>query len=391
MILNFVKNFTYALVFFIALYSCGTKDSSSDKENNQGIQSASLERLDSVTIGFLGNPIVQDLDPVSQVVVFSDYKENYSNLYIANFEGDIISSFSKEGDMPDSYGLMTANAKILNDSTFLVYGSRGFFVYDYTGKNVSKIKHDLPPNYIKVGMGRGMIAVGDKFLYWNASRPAVRHNDLRFYDEAYLMAWIYPETGKEEPIIQFPESSLFMSGKYFARDSWAPVFTISDELIHVVFGIEPVIYTFRSLSPYLLLSRIPIELPDYQNFNGVDSYQIELEWSSYVYGEITNIKKVDDIFLVTYLPSYDAYDREVSASNLSPEERKEFITRMRKKYSNRVVVLDSMGTLLAEIDPENLWPNTAIVRNGELWMMEKFDTEIERDYFRLFRVSLKLE
>lgn len=391
MILNFAKNFTYALVFYIALYSCGTKDSSSGKEVNQGIHSASLEKLDSVTIEFLGNPIVQDLDPVSQTAIFTDYKENYSNLYIANFEGDIISSFSKEGDMPDSYGLMTANAKILNDSKFLVYGSRGFFVYDYTGKNVSRIEHDLHPNYRRVGMGRGMMEIEDKFLYWSASHPEMRHNDLRFYDEAYLLAFIYPETGKEEPIIKFPESSLFRSGKYFARDSWAPVFTISDELIHVVFGIEPVIYTFRSSTPYSLVSRIPIELPDYQNFNGIDSYQVEIEWLSYVYGEITNIKKVDDVFLVTYTPSYDAYDREVSASNLSPDERKEFITRMREKYSKRVVVLDAMGTLLAEIDPGNLLPNTSIERNGELWMKEKFDTEIERDYFRLFKVSLKLE
>lgn len=391
MISEVVKNFNCGLVLFLALYSCETKDRVSIHENTFQIKSASFEKADSITIEFLGNPIVQDLDPISQRVIFTDFKENYSNLYIANFEGDIISSFSKEGDMPDSYGSMTANAKILNNSKFLVYGSRGFFVYDYTGKNVSKIEHDLHPNYKRVGMGRGMMVVGDKFLYWNASRPAMRHNDLRFYDEAYLLAFIYPETGKEEPIIKFPESSLFRSGKYFARDSWAPVFTISDELIHVVFGIEPVIYTFRSSTPYSLVSRIPIELPDYQNFNGIDSYQVEIEWLSYVYGEITNIKKVDDVFLVTYTPSYDAYDREVSASNLSPDERKEFITRIREKYSKRVVVLDSMGTLLAEIDPGNLLPNTSIERNGELWMKEKFDTEIERDYFKLFKVSLKLE
>ena len=52
--------------------------------------------------------------------------------------------------------------------------------------------------------------------------------------------------------------------------------------------------------------------------------------------------------------------------------------------------MDSTGNLLAEIDPGNLWPSTTIIRNGELWMME-FDPEIELDYFRLFKVSLKLE
>ncbi|WP_339713005.1 hypothetical protein [Cyclobacterium amurskyense] len=263
-------------------------------------------------------------------------------------------------------------------------------MYDYTGKNVSEIKHDLHLNYKAIGMGGGMTAIENKYLYWNASRPSMRHNDLRFYDEAYLLSWIYPETGKAEPIIQLPESSIFRSGNYFARDSWTPVFTTSDEFIHVAFSIEPVIYTFRSSPPYSLLSRIPIELPDYQYFKGKDSYDFKLEWLWFNYGKITNIKKVGDVFLVSYYPGYDAYDREVSASNLSPIERKEFIARMREKYNNRVVVMDSTGNLLAEIDPGNLWPSTTIIRNGELWMME-FDPEIELDYFRLFKVSLKLE
>ncbi|WP_339902463.1 hypothetical protein [uncultured Cyclobacterium sp.] len=390
MIFKLVKHLNFRIIIILGLCSCGAKDNVSGDEDNQRVKSASFEKIDSVTIEFLGNPVIHDLDPVSQKVVFSDFKEDQTNLFIAHFKDGIMSSFSKEGDMPDSYGSMNANATILNDSTFLVYGSKGFFVYDYTGKNISKIKHDLQLNYKEIGMGRGMTAKGDKYLYWNASRPSMRHNDLRFYHEAYLLSWIYPETGKAEPIIQFPESSLFRSGKYFARDSWTPVFTTSDEFIHVVFGIEPVIYTFRSSLPYSILSRIPIELPDYQYFKGKDSYHTELEWLWLNYGKITNIKKVGDFFLVTYFPGYDAYDREISASNLSPNERKEFITKMREKYRNRVVVLDLNGNLLAEIDPGNLWPSSTIIRNGELWMME-FDPEVELDYFRLFKVSLKLE
>lgn len=32
-----------------------------------------------------------------------------------------------------------------------------------------------------------------------------------------------------------------------------------------------------------------------------------------------------------------------------------------------------------------------VVRNEELWLLEKSDDEIEQDYFRLFRVGLKIE
>jgi ATP-binding cassette subfamily B protein len=31
-----------------------------------------------------------------------------------------------------------------------------------------------------------------------------------------------------------------------------------------------------------------------------------------------------------------------------------------------------------------------LLRNGELWMLEKSDEELEKDYFRLFRVGLKV-
>tara|TARA_R110002124_G_scaffold194936_7_gene362066 strand:- start:23311 stop:23523 length:213 start_codon:yes stop_codon:yes gene_type:complete len=31
-----------------------------------------------------------------------------------------------------------------------------------------------------------------------------------------------------------------------------------------------------------------------------------------------------------------------------------------------------------------------LLRNGELWMLEKSDEELEKNYFRLFRVGLKV-
>lgn len=394
MISNFSENFIYGLVVVLALYSCDARNRVSGDEDNPGIGTASIEKLDSITIGFLGNPTVQDLDPVSQTVIFMDRKEHSEDILIADFEGEIINSFSKQGDMPDSYGRINANLRILSDNTFLVYGSSGFCVYDYAGENILKIKHDIDPlNYVAIGMGGGLEAVGEKFLYWNATDPGMKHNDLGFYEEAYLLSWIYPEAGREEPIIKFPESSLFRSGKYFARDSWSPVFTVSNDLIHVVFGMEPVIYTYQSSPPYSLLSTIPLDLPDYQYYKGADRYDpsFEIKWFASRYGQIGNVKKMGDVFLLTYFPGYDVLDRKVSTSNLSPEERGAFRARMSEKYSSRLVVLDSMGMLLAEIDPGNLWTGTLIVRNGELWMMEKLDTEIERDYFRLFRVQLKLE
>ncbi|WP_339713008.1 hypothetical protein [Cyclobacterium amurskyense] len=106
MISNLVKHLNFRIIIILGLCSCGTKDNVSGDEDNQRVKSASFEKIDSVTIEFLGNPVIHDLDPVSQTVVFSDFKEDQTNLFIAHFEDGIMSSFSKQGDMPDSYGSM---------------------------------------------------------------------------------------------------------------------------------------------------------------------------------------------------------------------------------------------------------------------------------------------
>jgi hypothetical protein len=64
---------------------------------------------------------------------------------------------------------------------------------------------------------------------------------------------------------------------------------------------------------------------------------------------------------------------------------------MRKKFPTRIAIVDSLGNVVNDFVPEGLEPKSMIIRNGELWMMEKPDEEEERDYFKLFRVGLKIE
>jgi hypothetical protein len=64
---------------------------------------------------------------------------------------------------------------------------------------------------------------------------------------------------------------------------------------------------------------------------------------------------------------------------------------MQKKYPARIAILDSLGNLVNDFVPDGLIASSMLVRNGELWMQEKPDEEVERDFFRLFRVELKVE
>ncbi|EIM75800.1 hypothetical protein A3SI_12124 [Nitritalea halalkaliphila LW7] len=64
---------------------------------------------------------------------------------------------------------------------------------------------------------------------------------------------------------------------------------------------------------------------------------------------------------------------------------------MNLKYPYRIAVLDSIGNRIYDFVPEGLEPSSMLVRDGQLWMMEKPNEEEEQDYIRLFRVGLKIE
>jgi hypothetical protein len=100
---------------------------------------------------------------------------------------------------------------------------------------------------------------------------------------------------------------------------------------------------------------------------------------------------VDNFFIIAYFPGFHAADREESFVKRSDEEATIFWNKMRKKYPHRMAILDASGNWLSDVKAEGLVGSTMVLRNGQLWMQEKPDEEVERDYFRLFRVGLKVE
>jgi hypothetical protein len=223
-------------------------------------------------------------------------------------------------------------------------------------------------------------------VYLNQGKPP---KNLQEYKDFPLLSWLDPQTSKKEPFIQFPERSMFSSGKYFFMRSWFPVYCLEENRIYLVFGAEPVIYVYENQH---LISSIPIQLPSYNYFRGADSSSdARLFGMSIITGMIVNIKKIDGFFIIAYFPGYNSLDTEINFDNKSPDESKAFRERMLKKYPNRIAILDSAGNLINDFVPGRLEPRSMLVRNGELWMMEKPDEEIERDYFRLIRVGLKEE
>lgn len=392
-----MNRFLFPCWILMFLISCDSGDrDTNNKVTTESDIYVSFEKLDSIKIDYLGNIKVHDLDPISENVIFEEGGPYSQEIVLANFDGTIINSFSKFGDMPDTYGKLMSSMRFLDENSFLVYGYNGFLTYDFEGNMLSRVKlvDFQMPNTSPILMGQGMEKLRDRYLYVDQSFPPNGdYSDKAIYENMYLLSWLYPMTGEREPFIQFPESSIFRNGKHFFRNAWDAVYELADDRIYVTFGLEPVIYVFEDAPPYSLVSSLPLELREYRYFKGADSFSSDwtffgLRFNS---GMILNVKKFDGHFLVAYFPGYDDADLEMRFSNKSEEETLEFNARMNLKYPHRIAILDSMGKVVKDFVPEGLVATSMLVRNGELWMMEKPDEEVEQDYFRLFRVGLKIE
>ncbi|QDH81529.1 hypothetical protein FKX85_08315 [Echinicola soli] len=314
-------------------------------------------------------------------------------IFVADFNGNILASFIKDGDTRDTYGHIMAPLVIDGKNSFMAYAFNGFMCYDFSGNLISRIKlvdfHN--PNYRRIAMGRGLLKLGEKYLYMDLGSRDFEYGSKDFFDNYYAMSLLDPKTGRTESIIPLPETSIFRKGNFFFRYAWEPTFDVEDNQLFVVFGLEPTIYVFENQSPFSLISKIPIKLSNYHYFKGAKKYNrddIRFYGHKRSSGKILNIKKIKDYFLLAYFPGYDHGDVEESFSdNISPG----FWERMRKKYPIRIAILDSHGKVVNDFVPDGLWATSMLVRNGELWMLGKPDGEIERDYFQLFKVGLKIE
>jgi hypothetical protein len=381
-------------LFFFGIFACTQKGKI--REEIEGLpesKTISLAILDSIQIPFFGNPMVQDISPSQQRVVFMDQKEFTEDIFIADFEGNILSSFSKLGDMPDNHGGIRSPVFISGEDSILIYGNRGYLSFDMEGKMFSLVKPQefSGYNFATFGMGRNFEKYQDKLLYFDQGSRKEDYTQISLYDELRVLNWHHPKTGKKTHFNPLPENSTFKSGKYFFRQAWFPAFTIADNLIYVVYGIEPMIYAFDVEEPHELKRSIPLNLNDYELFPGLGEYTDDFRklGLGFEWGKIENIKRIGDYFVLAYFPGNDATDRELLWVNKTPEEAMAFRESMQKKYPKRIQVTDLAGNQLLDFAPDQYHPETMLLREGQLWVMAKPNPDVEEDFFKVYRLVLE--
>ncbi|AWW31242.1 hypothetical protein DN752_14535 [Echinicola strongylocentroti] len=192
-----MKSYTniVGLVLLLLLFSCANKDNKTSKSENSQI-SVTLEKLDSIQIDYLGITTVHDIDPVSETVLFSENLPYSEEIFIADFNGSIQSSFSKLGDVPDGYGGLLSSLRLNSDSSFIAYGYKGFLSYDFSRNLLSQTRIDdfqIPSFSIKA-MGYGMEKFRSDYLYVNQSSS-------NFFNPEYALTYLLrPETASKSAV-----------------------------------------------------------------------------------------------------------------------------------------------------------------------------------------------
>src|SRR5690554_758746 len=151
----------YYLPFLLFLTSCNPKDNTADSPLRQTV---TLEKLDSIQIYHFGNPIVHDLDPMSKTVLFMENNGSgrEEEIFVADFDGNIVSSFIKDGDTRDTYGRLLAPLVIDGENSFMAYAYNGFMRYDFDGNLISQVEivDFQGRSSIRIGMGGGLQKLG---------------------------------------------------------------------------------------------------------------------------------------------------------------------------------------------------------------------------------------
>ncbi|MGX7835784.1 hypothetical protein ACWKSR_11600, partial [Campylobacter fetus subsp. venerealis] len=84
------------------LLACSSRDVKNlGSSGNLGL---SVEIIDTIRIDYLGNFTVHDIDPIGEHVLFMEHRGHGETIYVADFSGQVLYSYSKYLDTKDTYG-----------------------------------------------------------------------------------------------------------------------------------------------------------------------------------------------------------------------------------------------------------------------------------------------
>ncbi|MFC5626824.1 hypothetical protein [Algoriphagus winogradskyi] len=376
------------LVPFI-FFACETANTSDNSEKLD----LDLEIKDSIRVDYIGKLNLMDVNPEFKKILFFDPQN--MKFVSTDFDGKVLGEFSKDRDAPDGFGFYPMAAGRFNASQNIqIVSMFGIYEYDLAGNLVTSKK--IPRDEAKSFSGRAdakreIQFVKDKILLSGTiGRGEYNKTQPEFYDTFLQLVWADPKTGSFEQFLPLDSASIFQNNMSHEPTTLSPTFEVINDRLYIISGTDPFLNIYELDSPYSKLGRIPLNLTDYKLNAGEDPKKADPRAISYdpSFGIIQKLVKVGDKLFIIYETGYSEEDATRSRENMSQSEWEDFYSRMKDTYKMRYQILDLDGTMLTDAEvPENL-SDLFVSREGALWFMGKPNTDVEEDFFTLYKVEI---
>lgn len=379
--------FALAAIFF----SCSKSTEQEDLKENE---SFAFVKKDSIQVQYIGLPKLMDVNPTLQKVLLFDAQA--MKFVISDFEGKVISEFSKDRDAPDGFGFFPmAAGKFKENGNIQIVSSRGVFEYDQEGTLISskRIPNDkVLPFSGRIDALQEIQFVDDQILLAGViARSEYNKTQPEFYDNFLQLVWADTASGNFEQFLNFEAESIFQNNMSHEPTTLSPKFEVIDDKLYVISGTDPFLNIYQVDSPYTRIARVPLALKDYKLNPGEDPKLVDPRAISYdpSFGNILKIAKVQNYLVVSYLTGYDEMDAELAKEQKSEDEWQAFNERVNKKYKTHYLILDLEGKQLADLESPEEFDNVFVSRDGSLWFFAKPNPEVEEDFAKIYQVGIQ--
>jgi hypothetical protein len=357
----------------------------------------SLVLVDSLQVDHLGEMMLLDISPNHELFLIADYQKN--TYFLIDKKGEKISEINKSGDQPDTFGFAFSEMTFWDDQTIYVIGSKGLKWYDFEGNETKFVPFN--PDYQLKGIlrntGGGPILFEDRGntkIFYRGGAVKGKRTESGYLEKIKGGTLIDPETFDLEHLFPLEKDSRFFDGKYYDDGDLYSRLAVGKDFIYLTFDANPVLYAYEKIYPFKLSFKknlklinvnpsegMPVEFIDYDVYldaskGGLRNLQVDDDFVYLMYFEgipKERLAEIEQLYEIDELKADAAYEAEVT------------------KREKRIKVFTLDGDELADIQlPQFLdsyWG--FIAKDGFLYFNKAANSEIEEDFYTLYKLQLE--
>ncbi|WP_339755660.1 hypothetical protein [Algoriphagus aquimarinus] len=350
--------------------------------------------IDSIQIPFLGNPNLQDISPSNEKILFIESGPNDEEIFITNFNGEILNSFVTNGNTIVGHLRRIAPLHFDEDgNSFLSFGSPQIKRVSLDGKTVEIILTGIPPYYSSSPSPTNEIIVRDNKIFYNSRSEDENYNRYQkeYLKNLKLIGYLDLDKKETTTFLPFPEESIYQNGLIFPHSSWVSHFIFPQNQLLVAFEGEPALYVFDGKEPFSFRQKIDLNLGDFRAYKGHSEGEegIDFMEAMITLGNIQSIKKLGEYVLIGYKRGFTNDQLRIWETASTPIERRELITKFEKENPKRFLLLNEDLEFLDDFpNPQFLNISSLMAREGYLWG-SKYNPNIEEDCFTIYKLEIQ--